>query len=726
MSSSATKPTPSAPTGPLGGGRLLAAAMALAVAVAAGAVVFTGASKPQQLLDAGAIVRWGIALFKPAADVAMAATIGFTGLGAFLVAEGHKTMRVARIGRWASISAALWFGATLVVSYLSYGDLAGIPVGSRGYTGQWWSNTWQLEILRNPMLTATAALVIAVVCWWHSSRTSLAWMTALGLLALWPIALSGHAAGSSDHETAVDSLIMHLVPVTLWVGGLIALGVMWGRLGKAAAASVRRYSSVATWCVGFVAFSGVLASTLRVPDLSQYVTTRYGLVIVAKALCLVVLGALGLMQRRRVVAVLERDATDRPSKALFARLALVEALVMGATMGLAAALARSAPPSGQVVESADPVVALTGYPAPPALTPANFFSQWRIEWLMTTFAVIAIVQYVRWAVRLHRRGDHWPIHRTILWVLAWLVFIVTIDSGAGVYGRVMMSVHMAGHMAISMTVPILLVMAAPVTLMLRAWPKRSDGTRGPREVLLSVVHSRYLNVVANPAVSSALFFVSLIVFYYTPIFELALRTHTGHILMNIHFLVSGYLFAWALIGIDPGPKKWPAPLRLLVLLITITFHAFFGVAMMTGSTLLAPSFFTALHYVSDPLRDQQAAGTITWGSGEGPTFLLAMVVAAQWYRSDRIEGQRAERRAERDGDAELKAYNAYLASRGGQGGQAASPGQAEGEEPARQMSSSTTEASSSTTVEGEHDERPEQPSGRGESGRVTVGGIDKE
>ena len=306
------------------------------------------------------------------------------------------------------------------------------------------------------------------------------------------------------------------------------------------------------------------------------------------------------------------------------------------------------------------------------------------------------------------------------------MFIVTIDSGAGVYGRVMMSVHMAGHMVISMTVPILLVMAAPVTLMLRAWPKRSDGTRGPREVLLSVVHSRYLNVVANPAVSSALFFVSLIVFYYTPFFELALRTHTGHILMNIHFLVSGYLFAWALIGIDPGPKKWPAPLRLLVLLITITFHAFFGVAMMTGSTLLAPSFFTALHYVSDPLRDQQAAGTITWGSGEGPTFLLAMVVAAQWYRSDRIEGQRAERRAERDGDAELKAYNAYLASRGGQGGQAASPGQAEGEEPARQMSSSTTEASSSTTVEGEHDERPEQPSGRAESGRVTVGGIDKE
>ena len=140
---------------------------------------------------------------------------------------------------------------------------------------------------------------------------------------------------------------------------------------------------------------------------------------------------------------------------------------------------------------------------------------------------------------------------------------------------------------------------------------------GPREVLLSVVHSRYLNVVANPAVRSALFFVSLIVFYYTPFFELALRTHTGHILMNIHFLVSGYLFAWALIGIDPGPKKWSAPLRLLVLLITITFHAFFGVAMMTGDTLLAPGFFEQLGFVGRVEGHLGAAQTADGGLDTG-------------------------------------------------------------------------------------------------------------
>lgn len=647
-------------TGGLMGAKSLLAVLLLAVAVAAGAAVFTGAGKASALLDPGVTVRWGSLLVEPVRDVAMAATLGLLGLGAFIVPEKTKTMRVARTGQWAARTASVWFVAGLIGSYLEYGKIAGLGLSEPGYFGQWWTNTWSLEILRNPALTTIAALTIALTCWWHATRVSMAWMSFIGAVSLWPLALIGHAAGSADHFTAVDSLLMHIAPVSLWVGGLIALGLMWARLGTGAAASVARFSTVASWCIGFVAFSGVLASTLRVPHLSEYFTSRYGLVIVAKAVCLVVLGSLGYLQRRKVIAVLAQDASDRPSKQLFVRLASVELLVMGGAMGLAATLSSSAPPAGEAVESTDPIVAITGYSAPPKLNPTNFFTAWQTEWLLTTFAVIAIVQYVRWAWRLHQRGDKWPIHRTIVWVLAWLIFIWTIDGGMGVYGRVQMSAHMAGHMVISMTVPVLLVIGAPITLMLRAWKKRQDGTMGPREVLLATVHSKYVNVVANPAVAGALFFIGLIVFYYTPIFELALRTHTGHILMNIHFMWSGYLFAWSLIGIDPGPKKWPAPVRLLVLLITITFHAFFGVAMMTGETLLAPSFYEGLHYVSDPLRDQQSAGTITWGSGEGPTLLLALMVASQWARSDKIEGNRAERQAERDGDAELNAYNDYL------------------------------------------------------------------
>ena len=143
-------------------------------------------------------------------------------------------------------------------------------------------------------------------------------------------------------------------------------------------------------------------------------------------------------------------------------------------------------------------------------------------------------------------------------------------------------------------------------------------------------------MLGNPVVAAALFFGSLVVFYYSPLFELSLRTHTGHVLMVIHFLLTGYLFAWVLIGVDPGPPKWAPSLRLLILFATISFHAFFGVALTTGTTLLAPDFFEQLHlpWGPDLLVDQRNAGAVAWGVGEVPTLLLAMLVALAWVRSD--------------------------------------------------------------------------------------------
>ncbi|MEO7235566.1 MAG: cytochrome c oxidase assembly protein, partial [Lapillicoccus sp.] len=222
--------------------------------------------------------------------------------------------------------------------------------------------------------------------------------------------------------------------------------------------------------------------------------------------------------------------------------------------------------------------------------------------------------------------------------------------------------HMVEHMTIAMYAPTLLVLAAPVSLALRALPARTDGSLGPRELLLGLVHSRPMRVLGNPVVASALFFASLVAFYYSPLFELALTTHTGHVLMVAHFLVTGYLFAWVMVGRDPGPPKWAPSLRLLILLITVSFHAFFGVSLMSGTTLLAPGFFgeIGVSWIPDPLADQQRGGSIAWALGEAPVLIIAMFVVRDWVRTDAIESRRKDRQAERDGGAELTAYNERL------------------------------------------------------------------
>ena len=218
-------------------------------------------------------------------------------------------------------------------------------------------------------------------------------------------------------------------------------------------------------------------------------------------------------------------------------------------------------------------------------------------------------------------------------------------------------------MTLMMVVPMLLVMAAPATLALRTLTARTDGSRGPREWLLLVLHSRFLQLVSHPLVVATLFIGSLFVFYYTPLFQLALSTHTGHMLMGAHFLATGYLFAWVLMGPDPGPARPAYPVRVLILLATVSAHAFFALGIMAETTVLAKDWFASigLNDTAALLADQRTGGGIAWGLAEIPTLVMAVIVAYQWSRADDREALRTDRQADRDGDAELTAYNAYLA-----------------------------------------------------------------
>lgn len=632
--------------------------------VSALAATFSGATDPIPLSEAGITVRWGIPLLRVVFDVAAALTIGLLLLGGLLVPEGRRTTRRAYTAQLAAPAAAVWGLAGLLGGVLAYADVAGSGLGGPDFLSEWWTNTWQLETLRAPAITSLVAFAIGLVLTVERGRNAQAALFAVSVLTLFPMALVGHAGGAANHDSGVNSLAAHLAGVAVWVGGLIALLLLWPRLGKRAGVTVARYSKVALWCFFLVAASGLLNAAIRLGGWDG-LGTRYGVLVIGKTVALLALGVFGYVQRERVVRALEADGSEVAPRRLFIRLAGIETLVMGATIGLATALSRSAPPVPETIIDSDPVFDRTGYFMPPDFTVTRLFTMWRTEWLFSTIAVIAIGVYLAWVLRLRRRGDAWPLGHTVVWVAGWALFAYVIDSGFGIYGRVMFSIHMVEHMVIAMAVPLLLVLAAPVTLALRALPKRKDATLGPREVVLATVHSRAVRVLANPVVAALIFFLSLVIFYYSATFGLALQTHTGHILMTLHFLVTGYLFVWSLIGRDPGPPKWPAPLRLLVLLITLAAHAFFGVALMSGTALLAPEFFTTLDlpWVADPLEDQRLAGSIAWGTGELPTLVLAILVAADWWRSDDAEGRRQARQADRDGDAELEAYNAYLAER---------------------------------------------------------------
>ncbi len=653
LGATATRVAPEAP------GRLPAAVLVVAGLIAMPlAAVIGQAAAPQVISDPGGLVRWGILYARIVHDLAASVTIGLLIHAAFLVPETTRTHRRVTATRLAGLTAALWVLAAAAGAVLGMADLIGIPLSDPSFGTQFTAFAWTIETIRVVLITGGIAAVVSVGALLTTSRTVMAWLAVLALAALYPMALAGHSGGAADHDTAVNALGVHLAAVTVWVGGLLALALLRPLLGRDLAPTAQRFSALAGWCFGAVVVSGVLSSLIRVAGWSD-LATRYGALLIIKSVALVLLGYAGWRHRR---ALLPRLA-EGGAQAAFVRLVVAELALMGIAMGTAVALARSAPPvPDEPLADASRVFALTGYPTPPPLTASRWFTQWITEWFWLALALVAIALYIVGVVRLRRRGDAWPVHRTIVWVLGWALFVYAVCGGPGVYGRVLFSAHMVMHMVVAMVIPLLLVPAAPILLALRTLPKRPDKTWGPREVLLQVVHSRVFAVLANPIVAAALFFFSLAIFYFSPLFELALTTHTGHMLMMAHFLLTGYLFVWSLVGIDPGPKKWSPLMLLVILFATMSFHAFFGVVMTGSTTILAPGFFEVLRipWMSDVLGDQHKAGAIAWGIGEAPTLALTLMVALAWVRSDKAESTRKDRQADRDGDAELAAYNAHL------------------------------------------------------------------
>ena len=653
-----SSPSSSIPTARVPGAVLAGVALATVL----GAALVGGAAAAPALGDPGPVVRWGGLLVRVLHDLAAASTVGLLLVAAFLAPETTQTNRRVTATRAASATAAVWALSGVVGLLFTFAGLAGIPLSAPGFFTQFTTFVWELEITRVAVISLVLAAVVAAGAAVARTRVAMAWLSALSVVAVLPLALAGHAAGAANHDTAVNALALHLVGVVVWLGGLVALAVMRPQLGSDLGVTVQRYSTLALWAFVAVALSGVQSAWLRLGGLDG-LATSYGLLVALKVAALAALGYAGWRQRRTMAHRLLDRAGDT---AAFARLVVGELAVMGFAVGVAVALARSAPPVPETpLAEPTPAEVLTGYAAPGPLTGAAWFTTWRPDWLWLTLAVVMAGLYVAGWLRLRRRGDSWPVARVILWVLGWAVFVFATSGGPGVYGRVLFSAHMVMHMIVAMIVPLLLVPAAPLTLALRALPSRPDKTWGPRELILQVVHSRYLGALANPVVAAALFFFSLAIFYYSPLFELALRTHTGHVAMMVHFLLSGYLFVWVLIGIDPGPQRWSPLLLIVILFATMAFHAFFGVVMTSGTELLAADFFPRLDlpWGPDPLADQQRAGAIAWGVGEAPTLALAMLVAVAWVRSDRAEARRRDRQADRDGDAELAAYNAQLAQR---------------------------------------------------------------
>ncbi|MGV9847540.1 cytochrome c oxidase assembly protein [Streptomyces sp. NPDC003442] len=645
---------------------LLLAALVAATGALLAAVWF-GGGIPEAvpgLPDAGPVTVWGLPPAKAVADLATVCTVAGLLLIAVLAPSAQRRLsaRRLRVLTLTAVSSGVWLLATSAVLVFTASDLLAQPVAevfAPGILADVATNTPQG---RAAALTALAALLLATFLLGVTTRGAATVSLCVALAGLVPPAFAGHSAASGNHDAAVISLAAHVLAATVWIGGLAAVTATAVRAPSHTVAAVRRFSPLAAWCLLTVAATGVVSGLIRLEAPAQVFTTRYGLLLTVKAMALIALAGCGAWHRRRTLPALEEGR-----RAAFVRLAGAELLLMAATVGLAAGLSRSPAPAGPP-ESYDPVRELLGFPMPAPLggfpwTP--LFTEWRFDGVFAFGTAVAGLAYLVGVRRLRARGDAWPVGRTVAWLAGLGVIVVATMSGLGTYGKVLFSVHMGQHMTLAMTAPILLVLGAPITLALRALPTApKGGRRGPRELLTAMLSSRYVKVIAHPVVAGVLFIGSAFAVYYTPLFATLMRSHYGHVAMLVHFLVVGLLFFWVIVGVDPGPHRIPHLAKLFVMILTMPFHSWFAISLMSSTDLIGAGWWTALDrpWGSSLADDQYNAGAIAWATGDIPVLITTLILAVQWVRADAREARRIDRRIDRgDANDPLTAYNAYLA-----------------------------------------------------------------
>lgn len=640
------------------------------IAMAIGLVVAGGSYEPAAagLPDPGPIVGWGLPILRMLTLLTGALTVGWLIAAAFLDPHGKGGV-VSSTGRRdltrTCITSGIWAVLALLQMFFLLAEILGVGLDRAMSPDVAATYAWEVPQTRALAVMALLAAIISVGALFTSTLGISAVWTVLAIAAVSLPALAGHGAGLGDHALALTSAIAHAAAATVWIGGLIVLAVHGLRRDEGFATpgalrtAAQRFGLAALVSVILLAATGAANAYTRLDTVDQLVTTDYGLVTTAKILLLVTLVLIAAVVRKRLLPALDGEQ----QRAAFLKVIALEVALVVIAFGLGVALAVSPYPR---VESLLPTYgeSLLGYPYPPAPDAAAVILGFQLEPFFLAACLTAAAVYIAGVVTLHRRGDRWPINRTIFWLLGISLVIWTTNAGISVYAQVSLGLHMVQHMTMSMMAPMFLVLGGPFTLALRALKPSTTGRWGLREWIVWGLHSPAAKIVTNPIFVFSIFSLSMFALYFTPLMAWLMGSHVGHLAMQMHFIASGYLFAWIVMGVDPVPKPLPYWARFGLILLMVGVHGFFAVIIMMGSQPLAQDWYGIVRpdWVTDPLADTKFGGQIAWGISEIPMLFMILMVAWQWSRSDDREAARKDRQADRDGDAELTAYNERLAA----------------------------------------------------------------
>jgi cytochrome c oxidase assembly factor CtaG/putative copper export protein len=597
--------------------------------------------------------------FKFLSSIGAFATIGALVAMSFLLLDdkGKISLSGEKIRTYLKISSLAWVVGTCGHIVFTLAQILGTPVSGALDATVLRSFLTQITLGQYLAFQALISLIVLVISFKASKILTLIFTLLISIAALVAPVFQSHSTSGGSHTLVIGSLIIHVVGLSLWVGGVLALAFL---SQKDRAIAVPRFSQLALWAAIAVVISGAINAWARLNFSSAWNST-YAYIVIAKVIATIALVGLGYLHRKNLE---KKDSIDWKS---FAKLLTTEAIIMIVTVLMGSWLSSTGSPDRPGSEKYDAALSIVGISTPPKPNLSRIFWSYEPDALMIGILVILVALYVKGVMVLTKRGDKWPVGRTVSFSIGIAVIDFATSGGLGLYAHFSFSIHMIAHMLLGMVAPIFLVLGAPITLALRTLPQgRTAEERGVRGSLLAALHSKLGVFYTNPIVALLIFDGSLFGLYFTNLFADLMQNHIGHLIMNLHFLAAGFLFFFVIIGVDPNPRRIPHLVQMVVLFAAMSIHAFFSVALMSTTTLIDKGYFKSLQtpWLTDLLGDQKLGGSIGWSMGEIPILIALVATFINWLRDDTREAKRIDRNTARQAAMgqpdDLANYNQYL------------------------------------------------------------------
>jgi putative copper resistance protein D len=578
---------------------------------------------------------------------------------AFLVInkDGFLTTSGEKVRKLLKISSIIWVIGAFGTIIFTLAQILGTTVSDALDLTVIRSFLTQISLGKYLAFQALMAAIVLIFSFATKRIESLIILLVLTIAGLVAPVFESHAASGGSHSLVIGSLVIHVIALSLWVGGVIALGTLSAQDRPTA---VPRFSQMALWSAIAVVVSGTVNAWARLNFVDAW-NSSYAFIVLAKIVATVILLWIGYLHRKTL------SNKDSINWVGFAKILTIEAAIMVVTVLMGTWLSNSSSPDRPGVQEFSPALSIVGVPTPPEPTLSRILFSYEPNALIIGLLTSMVALYIKGVVVLTKRGDKWPVGRTVAFALGIAATNFATSGGLGLYAQFSFSYHMMSHMVLGMIAPIGLVLGAPMTLALRTLPQgRNSEERGIRGSLLAALHSKIGIIYTNPIVALAIFDGSLFALYFTDLFSVLMQSHVGHLFMSLHFLAAGFLFFFIIIGVDPNPRRVHYLVQIVILFAAMSIHAFFSVALMSTSTLIDDGFYASLQtpWLGDPLADQKLGGSIGWAMGEIPILIALVATFINWMRDDSREAKRLDRNTARQAAMgqpdELANYNQYL------------------------------------------------------------------